>query len=321
MVGVVHDLTDRRAHEREHQVAETLQRALLPRELPTIDGLTLSAQYVPAEAQLSAGGDWYDVVPLGDGRVTFAIGDVAGHGLRAASLMGQLRMAIRALALEGSEPHRIASAVNQLLVRDAERRDGHDAGRRARHVHRRGGGRERRASAADRGPRRPDGVPGGSSEHPARDRPRRRVRGGSLAAGGERHPRAVHRRARRPLRSACRRWARASRADRRVAPRRGRATRSGRRSVHELVPERPTDDVAVLLARIDRLSDRVFRIQTPANPHELASIRARLRRWLLAQGVHGGDLADLVAGVQRGGGERRRARVRGGAAWSRWTGR
>ena len=96
MVGTVQDLAERRLHEREHEIANRLQRALLPRELPTIAGVRLSAHYVPAESDLLAGGDWYDALPLPDGRLALVIGDVAGHGLQAASVMGQLRMAVRA---------------------------------------------------------------------------------------------------------------------------------------------------------------------------------------------------------------------------------
>src|SRR6185503_14569852 len=109
MVGVVQDITERRAYDREHEIAETLQRALLPRSLPTVDGFAVAARYLPAETGLSAGGDWYDVVPLPDGSVSVVIGDVAGHGLEAASVMGQLRLAVRAYALEGRPPASVVS--------------------------------------------------------------------------------------------------------------------------------------------------------------------------------------------------------------------
>ena len=63
---------------REHQIAETLQRSLLPDRLPEIPGVALAARYVPATADVQVGGDWYDVVQLPDGLIGLAIGDVAG---------------------------------------------------------------------------------------------------------------------------------------------------------------------------------------------------------------------------------------------------
>ena len=67
MVGVVQDITERREYDRQHHIAETLQRALLPRELPVVDGFAVAARYIPAEVGFKAGGDWYDVIPLPDG--------------------------------------------------------------------------------------------------------------------------------------------------------------------------------------------------------------------------------------------------------------
>jgi PAS domain S-box-containing protein len=115
MVGVVQDVTERRDYQRQHRIADTLQRALLPKELPRPDGFELAARYLPAEAGLTAGGDWYDVVPLPDGSIAVVIGDVAGHGLDAASLMGQLRLAIRAYALEGHPPEIVVTRADALL--------------------------------------------------------------------------------------------------------------------------------------------------------------------------------------------------------------
>src|SRR4029079_8777157 len=83
------------AYERQHEIADTMQQALLPQECPEVGGVERAASYVPAEAGSKAGGDWYDVIPLSAGKVGLAIGDVAGHGLDAASTMGQLRMAVR----------------------------------------------------------------------------------------------------------------------------------------------------------------------------------------------------------------------------------
>jgi GAF domain-containing protein/anti-sigma regulatory factor (Ser/Thr protein kinase) len=101
-------------YEREHRVAETLQRALLPQSLPELAGLTLRAAYRPG-GQLEVGGDWYDAFVLPDGRVVVAIGDVVGRGLEAAVVMGQVRQAIRAVALAGGGPAVILEQAGTVL--------------------------------------------------------------------------------------------------------------------------------------------------------------------------------------------------------------
>jgi PAS domain S-box-containing protein len=115
MVGVVQDITERREYDRQHLIADTLQRALLPHELPPIHGFVLASRYIPAESGFRAGGDWFDVIPVADGRTALVIGDVAGHGLPAASVMGQLRMAVRAYALEGNPPQDVVGRTDDLL--------------------------------------------------------------------------------------------------------------------------------------------------------------------------------------------------------------
>jgi integral membrane sensor domain MASE1/anti-sigma regulatory factor (Ser/Thr protein kinase) len=117
MFGTVQDVTEGRKAEREHRIAETLQRGLLPDRLPEVPGMGLAARYVPAGANMEVGGDWYDVVQLPSGHVGLAIGDVAGHGLRAASTMGQLRMALRAYALEEPSPAKVVSRLDRLVSR------------------------------------------------------------------------------------------------------------------------------------------------------------------------------------------------------------
>jgi phosphoserine phosphatase RsbU/P len=86
--------------ERERRIAETLQRSLLPDRLPTIEGLELAARFRPG-AGVDVGGDWYDALPLPSGELAVVIGDVAGQGLRAATLMGELRAGLRAYAIDG----------------------------------------------------------------------------------------------------------------------------------------------------------------------------------------------------------------------------
>jgi PAS domain S-box-containing protein len=110
-----------RLYEREHGIVETLQRALLPSRLPQLPGVNVAARYLPGGlgADVDVGGDWYDVFPLDNGRIGVAIGDVAGHGLRAAALMGQLRNSLRAYAIEGHPPAVVVDRLNR-LVRDLE---------------------------------------------------------------------------------------------------------------------------------------------------------------------------------------------------------
>ena len=108
-----------RLYEREHGIVETLQRALLPSRLPQLPGLQVAARYLPGGVGADVGGDWYDVFPLDDGKIGVAIGDVAGHGLRAAALMGQLRNSLRAYAIEGHPPAGVVDRLNR-LVRDLE---------------------------------------------------------------------------------------------------------------------------------------------------------------------------------------------------------
>ncbi|WP_435986983.1 MASE1 domain-containing protein [Terrabacter sp. LjRoot27] len=102
--------------QREHQIAETLQRSLLPDRLPDVPGVSLAARYVPATADVQVGGDWYDVVQLPGGLIGLAIGDVAGHGLNAAATMVQVRMALRAYALQDPSPPAVMHGVHQLVA-------------------------------------------------------------------------------------------------------------------------------------------------------------------------------------------------------------
>jgi PAS domain S-box-containing protein len=102
-----------RAYEREVSNVELLQRSLLPERLPDVDGIQIAARYMPGGADV--GGDWYDAIPLEGGRVGVAMGDVVGHGIGAASLMGQLRHATRAYALEGHSPAGVLDRLDRLV--------------------------------------------------------------------------------------------------------------------------------------------------------------------------------------------------------------
>jgi PAS domain S-box-containing protein len=102
-----------RAYEREVSNVELLQRSLLPDRLPDVAGIQIAARYMPGGADV--GGDWYDAIPLEGGRVGVAMGDVVGHGIGAASLMGQLRHATRAYALEGHSPAGVLDRLDRLV--------------------------------------------------------------------------------------------------------------------------------------------------------------------------------------------------------------
>jgi anti-sigma regulatory factor (Ser/Thr protein kinase)/putative methionine-R-sulfoxide reductase with GAF domain len=99
------------ALEREHRIAVMLQRSLLPRHLPEVPSVGIAARYLPARD--GVGGDWYDVIELSGGRVGIVIGDVVGHGVDAATLMGQMRTALRAYAAEGHSPARTLELLDQ----------------------------------------------------------------------------------------------------------------------------------------------------------------------------------------------------------------
>jgi serine phosphatase RsbU (regulator of sigma subunit)/methylmalonyl-CoA mutase cobalamin-binding subunit len=104
------------AHQRDElaRVAETLQRSLLPERLPALDGVRLLHRYVPGTAD-AVGGDWYDAFVLPGGELALTIGDVAGKGVDAAAVMGQVRSAIRAYALDDADPAVVLTKTNRLV--------------------------------------------------------------------------------------------------------------------------------------------------------------------------------------------------------------
>ncbi|MBC5829020.1 MAG: SpoIIE family protein phosphatase [Candidatus Eremiobacteraeota bacterium] len=108
-------LDNARTFAREHIVAETLQRAMLPQMLPQPVGAAFSCAYIPGAHELSVGGDWYDAFVMRDGRIGISIGDVAGHGLAAAVIMGEIRQALRSAALGHEDPSRVLDHASWLL--------------------------------------------------------------------------------------------------------------------------------------------------------------------------------------------------------------
>jgi PAS domain S-box-containing protein len=104
-----------RLYQRELGIVETLQRSLLPDRLPQVPGLLTAAKYMPGGPGADVGGDWYDAIALDGGRLGLAMGDVVGHGIGAAALMGQLRNALRAYALEGTSPGEVVEKLDRMV--------------------------------------------------------------------------------------------------------------------------------------------------------------------------------------------------------------
>jgi serine phosphatase RsbU (regulator of sigma subunit)/anti-sigma regulatory factor (Ser/Thr protein kinase) len=100
----------------QRAVTAIMQRTLLPDALPEIPGIRFSAKYLPAGSGVKIGGDWYDVFQLASGRIAFVIGDVVGRGVRAASVMAEIRTALRAYMVQGHELTAVVSMLNELLV-------------------------------------------------------------------------------------------------------------------------------------------------------------------------------------------------------------
>jgi PAS domain S-box-containing protein len=122
-IGVAIDVTAReqqaaavvRELEEEHDLVERLQQAILPTTLPSVPGVTLATRHVATAGPTVVGGDWYAAVPLADGRLGLAIGDVAGHGLAAVADMADARFSLRALALGERYPERVLARLNDVV--------------------------------------------------------------------------------------------------------------------------------------------------------------------------------------------------------------
>ncbi|MFF8914817.1 PP2C family protein-serine/threonine phosphatase [Streptomyces sp. NPDC015032] len=121
LLTTLQQLTSRARREVELQrarveLAEALQREMLPSALPALPGLQTAARYTPARSGLDIGGDWYDGFVLPDGALAFAIGDVQGHDVEAAAFMGQIRIAMRAIAATAADPGEVVGRTNDLLL-------------------------------------------------------------------------------------------------------------------------------------------------------------------------------------------------------------
>lgn len=104
-----------RLYDAKHQLAHGLQAALLPHSLPSLPGIEAAARYLPATRGMEIGGDFYDLVPT-SGEAAAVIGDVQGHNVTAAGLMGQIRTAVRAYTTVGQSPGEVMRSTNRLLI-------------------------------------------------------------------------------------------------------------------------------------------------------------------------------------------------------------
>ncbi len=127
-LAVVQDLSRRaavaidnaRVHDQRSRVAATLQRSLLPPELPDIDGLEVAAQYVSAGDELDVGGDFYDLIPVPGNGWMLVVGDVSGKGAGAAAVTGRVRDVLHTLALDHRAPEQTLARLNASLVERGE---------------------------------------------------------------------------------------------------------------------------------------------------------------------------------------------------------
>ncbi|MFF9086657.1 SpoIIE family protein phosphatase [Streptomyces sp. NPDC014991] len=117
LAGLVAQALDRaRLYDTKRDLAHGLQQALLPRTLPEVTGLRVAARYLPATRGMDIGGDFYDLIPLGDSAVAAVIGDVQGHDAAAAALMGQVRTAVHAHATLGTTADQVLAGTNRLVL-------------------------------------------------------------------------------------------------------------------------------------------------------------------------------------------------------------
>jgi serine phosphatase RsbU (regulator of sigma subunit)/anti-sigma regulatory factor (Ser/Thr protein kinase) len=280
----------------QRRVTESVQRSLLPQDIAPIAGLDVAARYLPAASATGLGGDWYDVFPVGGGRVGVAIGDVVGRGLGAATLMAQLRTALRAYAFDGHGPADVLDRVNRMLghvapatmttaayiVLDLEHQvltmvsAGHPPplvitpDGSAHYVPASPGV----ALGVSRGSRYQEetfDLTAGSTLLVYTDGVVE-VRGESLDDGLERL--------------------------RRLAERKADAERLCDAVLAEMLDtDRPGDDVALLAAHVVTLGDRLV-TRWPAQPDALSSVRHLLRRWLRHHGATDDETYDITVAAQ-----------------------
>ncbi|MFJ3306575.1 SpoIIE family protein phosphatase [Streptomyces sp. NPDC086549] len=280
-----------RRYTREHSTAVALQRSLLPRTLPEQSALEIAYRYLPAQA--GVGGDWFDVLPLSGTRVALVVGDVVGHGLHAAATMGRLRTAVHNFSALDLPPDELLSLLDELVGRidqDETPTDGAAPVTGATCLYAIYDPVSRRCTVARAGHPPPVLIrPDGGVEFP--DVPA----GPPLGLGGL------------PFETADLELPEGSRlvlyTDGLVEDRErdideglellrtaleqaGDSPEDTCRAVLEQLPARPSDDVAVIVARTRALgADRVAEWQVPSDPAAVSDIRASVTRQLAEWGL------------------------------------
>jgi serine phosphatase RsbU (regulator of sigma subunit)/anti-sigma regulatory factor (Ser/Thr protein kinase) len=280
-----------RVTERERQITATLQQGMLPDRLPQIPGVEIAARYCPGGAEGEVGGDWYEVIALADGRVAMAIGDVAGRGVKAAALMGQLRNMLRAYVLEGGSPADVLGRIDAVLelLGDGtmvtlalvvlDPRDWSVRLANAGHLPPLVVPPEGKPRFLEMGRSAPLGVGARRRE----DAEARLEPGATLVLYTD----GLIERRDRPVDAGLSRLAEAASID-------GKDADALCRDIFdELLESDARDDVALLVVKALRLEGRL-ELRVPAEREQLASVRSTLRRWLEGVGAAGGDVADIL---------------------------
>ncbi|MEV7558302.1 SpoIIE family protein phosphatase [Streptomyces sp. NPDC089795] len=309
-----------RRYTQQHQAALTLQRSLLPRELPEHSAVEVAHRYLPADPATGVGGDWFDVIPLSGARVALVVGDVVGHGLHAAATMGRLRTAVHTLAGLDYAPDEVLSHLDDLVDRLADEQepaDGYAQGRQivgATCLYAVYDPTSRRCTLARAG-HLPPAVVTSDGAVSLLDLPQ----GPPLGLGGLPFESAEMELAEGSLLALYTNGlveARGHDLDEGLGRLREALSRPGR-SLEEtctavqnaLLPERPRDDVALLLARTRVLApERVASWELPAEPTSAARARhltqATLSGWGLEEAAFTAELvvSELVTNAYRYGG-------------------
>ncbi|MFE7842484.1 SpoIIE family protein phosphatase [Streptomyces sp. NPDC057474] len=279
-----------RRYTRERDAALVLQRSLLPRRLPEQDAAEVAARYRPADELTGLGGDWYDVIPLSGARVALVIGEVAGHGIDGAAAMGRLRTAVRTLADLDLPPDEVLAHLDDMVAKSARQEgaepgggSGQTVGARCLYVvHDPVSGRCAMAAAGPFAPalvapdgtvtfpELPEGPALGIDQRPFEALEVDLPEGTVIAL----HTDGLLAEASRE--ALCRALARPEPS----------LERHAQRVLDSLAPARPTDDVALLLARTRRLpAHRVASWELPADPALVAEARKTTTRQLGAWGL------------------------------------
>jgi serine phosphatase RsbU (regulator of sigma subunit)/anti-sigma regulatory factor (Ser/Thr protein kinase) len=277
-------------HE-EHRITDLLQRSLLPDRLPDRLGIEVAARYMAARDDV--GGDWYDVIEIGRGSIGLAIGDVVGHGVRAASLMGQLRTGLRAYAIDGHPPGTVVERLDHLLGTISESGMATvlyatfdpESGRLACAAAGHPAPLIVSAAGEPRFLELPPAPPLGALPYPMF----REVE--TALAPGETvllYTDGLVERPAEPLRRGLERLARAAQGSL-------GADRLCSKVMEDLVgTDEPADDIAIVGLTHSRLPEDRLTLRFPADPRVLAGLRQTLRRWLRDAGADNDEVGRIL---------------------------